>query len=58
MTYRHNGAYTAAGQVRINDVAGADLLVEVNTGGTLAADFAVRLTNTTLASMTATDFVL
>ena len=33
MTYRHNGAFTAAGQVRINDIAGADLLVEVNTGG-------------------------
>ena len=43
MTYRHNGAFTAAGQVRINDIAGADVLVEVNTGGTLAADFAIRL---------------
>ena len=35
MTYRHNLAFTAAGQVRINDVAGADVIVEVNTGGTL-----------------------
>ena len=35
MTYRHNVAFTAAGQVRINDIAGADVLVEVNTGGSL-----------------------
>jgi autotransporter-associated beta strand protein len=58
MTYRHNLAFTKTGQVRINDIAGADLLVEVNTGGTLAADFAVRLTGTTLASMSSGDFVL
>ena len=58
MTYRHNLAFTAAGQVRINDVAGADVIVEVNTGGTLAADMQIRLTNTTLASMTASDFLL
>ena len=58
MTYRHNGAFTAAGQVRINDVAGADLLVEINTGGSLAADFAIRLTGTALGAMTASDFVL
>jgi serralysin len=58
MSYKHDGAFTAAGQVRINDIAGADVIVEVNTGGSLAADFAVRLTNTTLASMSAGDFVL
>ena len=58
MTYRHNLGFTAAGQVRINDVAGADVIVEVNTGGTLAADVQIRLTGTTLASMTATDFLL
>jgi hypothetical protein len=58
MTYRHNLAFTGAGQVRINDIAGADVLVEVNTGGTLAADFAVRLAGTTLASMAANDFFL
>ena len=58
LTYRHNGAFTAAGQLRINDIAGADLLVEVNTGGSLAADFAIRLTATTLGSMTASDFIL
>jgi serralysin len=58
MTYRHNLAFTKAGQVRINDIAGADVLVEVNTGGTPAADMQIRLTGTTLASMTATDFYL
>jgi len=44
--------------VRINDVSGADVVVEVNTGGTLGADFSIRLTGTTLASMSAGDFVL
>lgn len=58
MTYRANAAFTAAGQVRINDVAGADIVVEVNTGGTLAADFSIRLVATTLASMNAGDFIL
>ena len=58
LAYRHNGAFTAAGQVRINDIAGADVIVEVNTGGTLAADMQIRLTGTILASMTSTDFVL
>jgi Ca2+-binding RTX toxin-like protein len=58
MVYRHAAAFTAAGQVRINDVAGADVVVEVNTGGTLAPDFSIRLVNTTLASMNAGDFVL
>ncbi|HTV69122.1 MAG TPA: matrixin family metalloprotease [Rhizobiaceae bacterium] len=58
MTYRHNLVFTGAGQVRINDIAGADVIVEVNTGGTLAADFSIRLVNTTLSSMNAGDFVL
>jgi Ca2+-binding RTX toxin-like protein len=58
MTYIHNAAFTAAGQVRINDIAGGDVLVEVNTGGSLAADFSVRLKTTTLASMNAGDFIL
>jgi len=50
--------WAATRQVGINDIAGADVLVEVNTGGTLAPDPAIRLTATTLASMTAMDFVL
>ena len=58
MTYRHNLGFTAAGQVRIYDIAGPDLLVQVNTGGSLAADFQLRLADTTLGSMTASDFFL
>jgi serralysin len=58
MIYRHNLGFTAAGQVRINDIAGADVLVEVNTGGSLAADMQIRLTNTTLVNMAANDFFL
>ena len=58
MTYRHNLGFTAAGQVRIADIAGPDLLVQINTGGSLAADFAIRLSATTFGSMTASDFIL
>ncbi|HTV69240.1 MAG TPA: calcium-binding protein [Rhizobiaceae bacterium] len=58
MSYIHDRAFTKAGQVRINDVGGADVIVEVNVGGSLAADFSIRLTATTLSSMTATDFIL
>ncbi|UVC07293.1 hypothetical protein IHQ71_19025 [Rhizobium sp. TH2] len=58
LVYRHNGAFTGTGQVRINDIAGPDVLVEVNTRGSRAADFAIRLEDTTLASMSAGDFIL
>jgi hypothetical protein len=58
MTYLHDAAFTGAGQVRIHEIAGPDVIVEVNTGGSLAADFAIRLANTTLASMSASDFIL
>jgi Ca2+-binding RTX toxin-like protein len=58
LIFRGGLAFTAAGQARINDVAGADVIVEVNTGGSLAADFQLRLAGTTLASMTAGDFFL
>jgi Ca2+-binding RTX toxin-like protein len=58
LAYRHNQAFTASGQVRINDISGADVIVEVNTGGSLAADMQIRLTATTLASMTSSDFLL
>ena len=51
MAYLHDLDFTAAGQVRINDIAGPAVLVEVNTGGTLAADFAIRLNGTSLGSM-------
>jgi hypothetical protein len=34
------------------------MIVQVNATGSLAADFAVRLYHTSLASMTASDFAL
>jgi hypothetical protein len=58
MQYIHAAAFTKLGQVRINDVAGPDVLVEANVVGSLAADFSVRLKATTLASMNAGDFIL
>jgi serralysin len=58
LIYRHNSGFTAGGQVRIKDIAGADVIVEVNTGGSLAADMQIRLTATGLASMIAGDFFL
>jgi Ca2+-binding RTX toxin-like protein len=58
LTYRHNLAFTAPGQVRINDIAGADVIVEVNTAGGLGADMQIRLAGTSLSAMAANDFVL
>jgi serralysin len=58
LAYRHNLAFTAIGQVRINDIAGADVIVEVNIAGGLAADMQIRLTATALAAMAGNDFFL
>ena len=58
LQYVHNAAFTGAGQVRINDVSGSSVIVEVNTGGSLAADIQIKLAATTLASMTSSDFLL
>ena len=58
LVYRGTGAFTAAGQVHVKEIAGPDILVEVNTGGSLAPDLQIRLAATTIASMTATDFLL
>lgn len=58
LQYIHNAAFTTAGQVRINDIAGPDVVVEVNLTGTSGADFSIRLAGTTLASMNGGDFVL
>jgi len=44
--------------VRINDIAGADLIVEVNACGSLAADMQVRPTATAQGSMATSDFIL
>ena len=58
LAYRHDMAFNGARQVRIDDIAGDDLIVEVNIGGSLAADMQIRLTGTELASMSASDFLL
>jgi hypothetical protein len=57
MTYRHTSGFNGLGQVRVK-ASGADVIVEVNCVGSLAADFSVKLTGTTLGSMNAGDFVL
>jgi Ca2+-binding RTX toxin-like protein len=52
-------AFTAAGQVRINDIAGANLVVELNLdGNTATAEMQILLVNTTVAQVAADDFVL
>ena len=56
--YRGTGSFSGAGQVRIVDIAGPHLMIEVNTGGSLAADMQILLTSTTSASMTQSDFIL
>jgi Ca2+-binding RTX toxin-like protein len=58
MTYRHNLAFSGIGQVRINDIPGADVIVEVNLLAGFAPEFSIRLAGTALASMTGSDFVL
>ena len=58
LSYIHDAAFTAKGQVRIKDVSGPDVIVQVNTGGSLDADLEIRLSKTTLASMNAADFIL
>jgi hypothetical protein len=44
--------------VRIKDIPGPDVMVQVNLGGSLAPDMEIRLKGTKLASMTASDFDL
>jgi Ca2+-binding RTX toxin-like protein len=58
LTWRGAGAITGPHQVHIRDVAGPDVLVEVNLTGSLAPDLTVHLAATTAAAMTANDFVL
>jgi hypothetical protein len=58
MVYVRGAAFTGYGQVRANDIAGPDVIIEVNTTGSMAADVAIRLTDTTFASLSASDFVL
>jgi serralysin len=58
LTYIHNHHFSGGGQVRIADIPGNDVIVEVNTGGSLASDMQIRLAHTTLGSMSAGDFFL
>jgi RTX calcium-binding nonapeptide repeat (4 copies) len=58
LTWRGVGAFTGIHQVRIHDIAGPDVLVEVNLSGTLAPEMVIRLAATTAGSMTSSDFIL
>lgn len=58
LSFINTGAFTNVGQVRVNDIAGADVIIEVNLSGGLEADFAIRLKNTTLSQIGLDDFVL
>jgi hypothetical protein len=58
LSYIGAAAFTKVGQVRVNDIAGPDVIVEVNLSGSLASDFAIRLKGTTAAQVGLDDFVL
>jgi Ca2+-binding RTX toxin-like protein len=57
LTYRGAAAISGINQVNLN-ASGTDVYVHVNIAGTLASDMDIRLLNTTLASMTKSDFIL
>ncbi|CAN5451538.1 hypothetical protein BH10PSE7_BH10PSE7_08110 [soil metagenome] len=57
LTWRDSQAFNGVGQVRAV-TSGDDVLVSVNSGGSLAADMSIRLTGTTIDSMSAADFIL
>jgi len=52
------GPFTAPGQVRVNDVLGPDVLVEVNLVGFGGAEMQIQLVNTVAATVTIGDFIL
>ena len=58
LTFRGQNAFTGVNQVRVNDIAGADVLVEVNLSGNVAPELVIRLAGTAAASVAADDFVL
>jgi hypothetical protein len=59
LAYIGTGAFTAIGQVRIFDVAGPDLVVEVNLdGNTATTEMQITLVNTVVGQMGADDFLL
>ena len=57
LIYRGTGAFTGAGQVRVQ-ASGADVLVSVNLDADATPEMQVMLKTTTLASMAAGDFIL
>src|SRR5262249_35851315 len=57
LVYKGTAAITGIGQVNVS-ASGADVLVHVNVAGSVASDMDIRLANTTLASMTQSDFIL
>jgi serralysin len=57
LAFVSDNAFTAANQVRAVE-SGANVVIQINTGGTLAADSEILLLNTTLAQVTSSDFVL
>ena len=58
MIYRHNGGFHGRRPSAHQRHRGCRVIVQANTGGSLAADFAIRLAATTLGSMTGNDFIL
>ena len=58
LAYRGTGLFTGAHQVRISDIDGPHLLIEVNLSGDATPEMQILLLNTSRASMTAGDFLL
>lgn len=59
LSYRHALAFDGIGQVRINDILGPNVLVQVNLDADIGtSELDIQLTGTTLAAMGAGDFIL
>jgi Ca2+-binding RTX toxin-like protein len=58
LTWRGKHGFSGTDQVRINDVAGPHVMVEVNLSGDDTPELQIMLLNTSLSRMTSTDFVL
>jgi len=58
LVYRHSAPFTKTGQVRIQDVAGPDVVVQVNLTGTLTPEMEIRLAFVDLPEMSKGDFIL
>lgn len=59
LSYRHALAFDGIGQVRINDILGPNVLVQVNLDADIStSELDIQLTGTTLAAMGAGDFIL